>query len=271
MRGDAATWPSELSIAQRQLEPRGGFAWSPSVNWVIRGGVGIFADRLPLAAVDRILAENGVRGFEQILEGPAAHALLASGGSLSSQKAGVAPTIYTMRAGAWHPASRQAAIGVERLLTPDLTLSANYLFVRGVDLPRTVNVNLPSPVILTLVNAAALGFAAPSPAQIGRPVFGAQRLDSAFDGILQLQPTARSTYRGVSVTLNRRLSHEIEWALSHTWSKATDTASDFDEEPQNPLSLNDELASSRYDQRHRFVASGLFDLPIGDEDDRTPG
>src|SRR5665213_2149588 len=30
-------------------------------------------------------------------------------------------------------------------------------------------------------------------------------------------------------------------------------------------------SASRYDQRHRFVASALFDLPIGDEEDRKPG
>jgi hypothetical protein len=31
------------------------------------------------------------------------------------------------------------------------------------------------------------------------------------------------------------------------------------------------LSDSRFDERHRFVASALFDLPIGDEEDRTPG
>jgi hypothetical protein len=80
-----------------------------------------------------------------------------------------------------------------------------------------------------------------------------------------------STYHGLSIALNRRLSHEIEWAAAYTWSRTTDTASDFDEQPQNPYALTDEHAPSRYDQRHRLVASALFDLPIGDEEDRTPG
>lgn len=57
--------------------------------------------------------------------------------------------------------------------------------------------------------------------------------------------------------------HEIEWTAAYTWSHATDTASDFDEQPQNPYALADELAVSRYDQPHRFVASALVDLPIG--------
>jgi hypothetical protein len=73
------------------------------------------------------------------------------------------------------------------------------------------------------------------------------------------------------IALNRRLSHEIEWAAAYTWSTTKDTASDFGEQPQNPYALTDEHAPSRYDQRHRVVASALFDLPFGDEEDRTPG
>ena len=237
----------------------------------MRGGAGIFADRVPLAAADRALAESGAQGFEQVLEGPAARLPLLTGGSMPSPVPGVAPSVYTMRPGAWQPASRQGSIGVERLLTADLTVSANYLFVRGVDLAQTVNINLPPPVVLTAGNAAALGFPAPTPQQIGRIAFGPQRLDPAYDGIFQLQPTASSTYHGVSLTLNRRLAHEIEWATSYTWSHATDTASDFDEQPQNPYALNAELAASAYDQRQRLVTSALFDLPIGDEEDRKPG
>jgi hypothetical protein len=271
LRGDVVAWPSQLSITQRQLEPRAGFAWSPSPNWVIRGGAGIFADRLPLAAVDRVLAANGAPGVEQILAGPLARAALVDGGAHASPTPAIAASIYTLHTGAWRPSSRQASIGAERLLAPDLTVSANYLFVRGLDLPRTVNVNLPAPVTLTALNATALGFDTPSAEQIDRPVFGPQRLNPAFDGIFELQPSASSTYHGVSFTLNRRLSHEIEWATSYTWSHTTDTASDFDEQPQNPFALIDEQAPSRYDQRHRLVASALFDLPIGDEEDRTPG
>jgi hypothetical protein len=102
-------------------------------------------------------------------------------------------------------------------------------------------------------------------------VFGLTRLNPAFDGIFQLQPTASSTYHGVTVMLNRRLANELEWSAAYTWSHATDTASDFDEQPENPYNLSAESADSRYDQRHRFVASALFDLPIGEEEDRQPG
>lgn len=143
---------------------------------------------------------------------------------------------------------------MERGITPDLTASINYLFVRGHDLPRTVNTNLPPPLV-----------------QSDRALFGPLRLDPTRNDVFELQPTASSTYQGVTVTVNRRLSHEIEWSAAYTWSHTTDTASDFDEQPQNPYALSAELADSRYDERHRFIASALFDLPIGDEEDRKPG
>jgi hypothetical protein len=67
------------------------------------------------------------------------------------------------------------------------------------------------------------------------------------------------------------LTNEFEWTAAYTWSHARDDASEFDEQPQNPYALAEEMADSRFDQRHRFVASALFDLPIGDEEDRQPG
>ena len=176
------------------------------------------------------------------------------GGALGTPLANVAPSTYTVRPGSWDAASRQAGVGLERGITPDLTASVNYLFVRGHDLPRTVNTNLPPPLV-----------------QSDRALFGPNRLDPTRNDVFELQPTATSTYQGVTVTVNRRLSNDIEWSAAYTWSHTTDTASDFDEQPQNPYALSDELADSRYDERHRFVASALVDLPIGDEEDRKPG
>ena len=71
----------------------------------------------------------------------------------------------------------------------------------------------------------------------------------------------------MSLSLNRRLSNEISFSGSYTFSKAIDDASDFNEQPDNPYSLHSERALSANDQRHRFVFSGTFDLPFGDEED----
>lgn len=253
-RFDTTQYPSSLRMSNRQVSPRAGVAWTVAPDWVIRGGAGWFADRIVLAALERAwsAAQQGV--VEQI-----------SGESTTTR------SIYTVRPGAWNPGSLQTSIGAERLLTPNLTAGLAYLYAAGRRLPRTVNVNLPAPTILTTSNAASLAVEAPTLQQLGRPVFGPQRLNSSWDGVFELQPTAASTYHGVTVSLNRRLANELEWSAAYTWSHARDSASDFDEQPQNPYAVADEWGESRYDQRHRFVASALFDLPIGDEEDRQRG
>jgi hypothetical protein len=68
------------------------------------------------------------------------------------------------------------------------------------------------------------------------------------------------------LSLNRRLSNEIEFSGSYTISKAIDDASDFSEQPENPYRLHAERALSANDQRHRLVFSGTFDLPFGEEE-----
>jgi hypothetical protein len=108
----------------------------------------------------------------------------------------------------------------------------------------------------------------PVPQQIGRPVFGSARLNPSFDAVFQIQPTASSTYHGVSIALNRRLANEFEWSAAYTWSRVRDTASDFDEQPENPYSLGAEYGDSSYNQRQRVVASALFDLPVGAEENQ---
>jgi len=255
LRFDIALFPSYLDMTSRQLTPRMGVAWTVTPQWLIRGGAGRYADRLVLASIERALSSSQLGIVEQIGEGQPA----------------TAPSIYTVRRGAWDPSSVQASLGAERLVTPNLIAAVTYLYSSGHDLPRSVNVNLPPPTILTMANAPSLGVDAPTPQQLGRPVFGLERVNPAWDAIFELQPTAASTYHGITLSLNRRLANDIEWACSYTWSHARDSASDFDEQPQNPYALADEWAESRYDQRHRFVASALFDLPIGEEEDRKPG
>jgi hypothetical protein len=253
VRFDTTRFPSSLGMANKQVSPRAGVAWTVAPDWVVRGGAGWFADRIVLAAIERAWNAEQYGTAEQITEGSA-----------------TTTSLYTVRPGAWNPASLQVSIGGERLLAPNMTAAVTYLYASGRNLPRTVNVNLPPPTILTPSNAASLGVETPTPQQLGRPVFGPARLDPSWDGIFELQPTAGSTYHGITVSLNRRLANEFEWSAAYTWSRSRDSASDFDEQPQNPYALADEWGDSRYDQRHRFVASALFDLPIGEEEDRQP-
>lgn len=272
-RYDVEKLPAPFRTDKNNLSPRVGLAWSPSKDWVIRSGFGIFYDRLPLAFLNQAIQKNGAQSFEQVATDANASAIFATtgGGRALAPFAGIAPSIFRADPNFVTPYSLQANAGVEHLLTRDVTLRGDYLFTRGVHLPRTLNINLLPPVVLTAANAASLGFAAPIPQQLGRLVFGPGRVDPRFDAVYQLEDSASSTYNGLTVALNKRMSDEFELLASYTFSKTTDDASDFDEQPQNPFDLKAERGLSRQDVRHRFVINALYELPFGDEEEKGAG
>ena len=269
IRYDFEHLPAQFKHDTNDFAPRIGLAYSPSPNWALRAGLGVFFDRYLLAAVNNALEKNGVQAFEQVAYGQAAAQIFQSelGGSAGGPVPSIRPSIFTADPNLQTSRSEIASAGIERLITNNLTASATYLFARGVRLSRTRNVNLSPPVVLTPANAASLGIPNPFPQQLGRLVFPPSRLSSQFDGLYQWENHAGSVYNGLSLSLNRRLSNEISFSGSYTFSKAIDDASDFNEQPENPYSLHAERALSSNDQRHRFVFSGTFDLPFADEEE----
>jgi Carboxypeptidase regulatory-like domain/TonB dependent receptor len=269
IRYDFEHLPTQFKHDTNDFAPRIGLAYSPSPEWALRAGFGVFFDRYLLAAVNNALEKNGLQAFEQVANGQAATQIFQSelGGSAGGPISSINPSIFTADPHLQTSRSEIASAGVERLITNNLTASATFLFARGVRLSRTRNVNLLPPVLLTPENAASLGIPNPFPQQFGRLVFPPARLSSQFDNIYQWENHASSVYNGLSLSLNRRLSNEISFSGSYTFSKAIDDASDFNEQPENPYSLPAERALSSNDQRHRFVFSGTFDLPFGDEED----
>jgi carboxypeptidase family protein/TonB-dependent receptor-like protein len=271
VRYDFERLPAGFDQDTNNISPRIGLAWSQCPRSVFRAGYGVFYERYVLADLTRAIEKNGSRAFEQVVDGNAAASLFetAQGGRLVTPTSGIAPSVFRPDAHMATPYSQQASAGAEYLLAKNLTIRADYLFVRGVRLPRTLNVNLLPFFALTLQNASSLGVQNPTPQQIGREVFPPGRLDPHFDDIYQLQDSAASTYDGASLTMTRRMNEELEFSASFTLAKTFDDASDFDEQPQNPFNLRAESAVSRQHQQQRFVFNALWDLPIGDEENKA--
>jgi hypothetical protein len=240
---------------------------------VARGGFGVFFDRYLLSTINRIEEFDGVHSIQQIAEGADSASLYRSGLSFTATHPGIAPSIWEAQPGLANPYSETASFGIERALPSQWTVKAEYRFVRGVKMGRTVNSNLPLPQILTLSNAASLGISSPTAQQLGRLVFPAQRINPAYDAINQFQTEASSNYNGVSVTVNRQFTEDFELMAGYTFSKTIDDASYDTEEPQNPHALGDERSLSLNDQRNRFVLSGLWVLgpDLDDPQDSSKG
>jgi hypothetical protein len=252
--------PSSFPQHPFNFSPRFGFAWSPSKLSVVRGGFGIFFDRYLLSTINRIEEFNGVHAQQQIAEGAESAFLYQSGQIFTAPLFGIAPSVWQTQPALANPYAETASLGVEHQLPAQWTVSAEYRFVHGVKLGRTINSNLAPPVLLTAQNASSIGIPDPTPQQLGRPVFSPQRLNPAYDAIKQFQTEAGSDYNGVTLTVNRQFTEEFELMAGYTFSKTIDDASSDTEQPQNPYALAQERAPSLDDQRHRFIMSGLWVL-----------
>jgi len=87
---------------------------------------------------------TGVRPFEQVATDTDAATVFAATEvvALFVPFPGVARSIFRADPQFVTPYSAQANVGVEHLLTKDITVRADYLFTRGIHLPRTHNINL---------------------------------------------------------------------------------------------------------------------------------
>jgi hypothetical protein len=163
-----------------------------------------------------------------------------------------------------NPWARHAAVGFDRALTADLALSVNGVYARGFHNIATLDYNPRVP---------ALGAPTRRPNDVGG-VPGTSTL------VLQYTSYGETWYRGLVVSLNKRFSHNYQFLASYTLSDAEDNTTDFasgfppevlgfGRNPADPTGLPlgfdpyHDRGPSTQDQRHRFVLSGLYQLPAG--------
>ncbi|MGA2743688.1 MAG: carboxypeptidase regulatory-like domain-containing protein [Candidatus Sulfotelmatobacter sp.] len=69
-----------------------------------------------------------------------------------------------------------------------------------------------------------------------------------------------SNYNGFSANLRKRFSNHYEFLASYTWSHAIDDSTDLESTltPQDSYYPQNDRSTSLFDQRHRFVFSGVY-------------
>jgi carboxypeptidase family protein/TonB-dependent receptor-like protein len=86
---------------------------------------------------------------------------------------------------------------------------------------------------------------------------------SPFGSINAQTSDGNSTYNALNVDLKKRFSHHFQFLASYTWSHSIDDSSDLQTLllPQDNRNFGAERADSLFDQRHRFVFSGVIASP----------
>jgi hypothetical protein len=101
--------------------------------------------------------------------------------------------------------------------------------------------------------ALASQIAAASGLGVGVPV--------PFGDVNPNRTNGTSNYNGLSVNWRKRFATKYQFLASYTWSHAIDDSTDVvstSDSPQNNFNPNLERSNSTFDQRHRFVLSGVY-------------
>ena len=253
---------SFLNIDKDNIAPRLGMAWNLDERTVVRAGYGLFYGRTPSIMVGTAHSNNGINVQTATFTGsqvptyPNIFPTLPSGAALPK------PTIFVFDEDYENPEVHQASVGFERALTDDIAVGASYLYVRGKKLQRSADINLFAPVPTEI------------PIQGGGTLtvdrFPTARPFTNFDRIIEFQSTAESEYNGLTLELRKRFRGRFLANVAYTLGKVEDTVpdatavvpngSDDAKFASNPFDFDDDEAPGNNDQKHRLVASGLWDL-----------
>ncbi|MDX2032221.1 MAG: carboxypeptidase regulatory-like domain-containing protein [Blastocatellia bacterium] len=226
-------WQANLRD-RNNFAPRMAFAYAPGDRkLILRGGLGVFYERIAAEVTQRVRLNNGSRIRETVVSNPGFPA--PTGPSTTPP-----PSVLRADEGLRAPYLGQASISIERELWKRAHLTVEYQTLRGVHLLRSRNINAPLPASLA-----------------GR---GA-RVDPFFLNINQVESSAASRSHSVNVTYRGGIGRRFKGMAQYTWSRSWDDATGTFSLPADNFNLRPEWGRSDFDQRHRFSLVGTLDLP----------
>jgi hypothetical protein len=168
------------------------------------------------------------------------------------------------------PYTQQWNIGYSRQLSRDYAVEVDYVHILGLHeyLRHRLNPFVPGNTVTSLS---------------GQPVTNARLLAADFvraglphnrlADVVSEESIGRSRYDGLNIQLRRRFSNRMTFQTSYVLSRSiayagaanTNATAGFGglAQDQNKILDPSELGPSSNDERHRFVFSGVFDLPWG--------
>jgi len=138
----------------------------------------------------------------------------------------------------------------------------------GVIAPAAANFFRPNAPNYFLVQALTGGAVTPAVLNGALAASGTLRTPgvvSPFGSINAQVSDGNSNYNAMNLDLKKRFSHNFQFLASYTWSHSIDDSSDLQTLllPQDNRNFRQERADALFDQRHRFVFSGVLTTPPG--------
>ncbi len=252
-------FPSDgtLHNQTKEFQPRVGFVYDVVGNGrsVLRGSAGIFNARQNMLTEVGAITTNGVQQ-QSISEfsgagNPTYAGILPVSNCPPTGCIGAGVTVFDKN---YHnPRIYTYNVGFDQQLSTDYVAFADFTDSKGVYLTRFTNPNV-GPTVIPAVNSDTVSYGGDAPF----PNLGA---------ITNTISNAKSLYRGLTVGMRKRMSHRFQFEAEYTYSTDRDDDSNerdpFTFRYANLYDLGAEYSLADRDERHKFNAYGLGELPFG--------
>jgi hypothetical protein len=207
--------------------PRAAMTWNATKKTTVRGGYGIFYDWYDSALYEQTIRVDGTHQIDVIVQNPGFPVIEGGGTRL--------PASVIRAASLDQPIIQQASIGLERPLATWADFRTDYMWTRGSDSLRSVNVNAP-------VNGV--------------------RPDPSVGNITELQSTGSRASDRFTFALNARYApRRILGMVMYQYANARNFADSPTALPSNSLDPDADWGPSAQDVRHRIFLN--FNTPLG--------
>ena len=260
---------------KNNIAPRIGFAYllDEKLNLLVRGGYGVYYDRISTRYANTQLFNYpyfaigvGFPGFLNTFANPFVAMPLPStfptAANVPSPLGPIAPIVGVPISGVYvdpelqTPYIQQYNVGIQWNFAKNYLLDIGYVGNKGSNLLQVILLNQP-------VFNSATG------------TFGAAPLGAGFStnrnltgGVHQVQTTSKSNYDSLQMSLTRKFTNGLQYLAAYTFGSSIDYYSgagvnELTVVPGDQFNWRTNRGRSDFNRDHRFVFSGVYDLPKG--------
>jgi hypothetical protein len=250
-------WNRDFRIDRNNFGPRLGIAWTPleDKRTVVRASTGLMYDQPLLAAYELAFQNSGAPSRFNVSLNPTSAGAPAFPGNLANLPPGFTlpvQSIATVDPDFKVARTFQNNVQLERGFGRHFAASIGLVYVKGYDLPVITNINLINPV---------------GQLADGRPIFSTAvnantRRFPQFNQVNAVQSIGDSTYRAMTLQLNKRWSQNYQFDLTYTLGKGEDNAPmtsalsvQGDDARSDPTNLERDRGPNLIDMRHNFAGT----------------